>query len=175
MARRTPLYIFDLDGTLALIDHRRPLVERPACPHCGWHKACDHSRDGTRPTFKPDWDAFYAACVKDQVNKPVAKIFMTLLRSNSDIQIFSGRSEAVREQSEKWLLEQVGVYYDEDFFHMRPVGDFTPDDVLKRQWYENMLDEDKERLVAVFDDRDRVVKMWRDLGVTCLQVAPGDF
>ena len=25
------------------------------------------------------------------------------------------------------------------------------------------------------DDRDRVVKRWRDLGLTCFQVAPGDF
>lgn len=175
MTHQTPLYIFDLDGTLALIDHRRPLVERPACPHCGWHKDCDHSRDGTRPTFKPDWDAFHAACVDDRVNKPIAKILMTLLKSNIDVLIFSGRSEAVREQTEKWLDDRVNVVYDEDCLIMRPVGDFTPDDILKRQWYENMLDEDKERLVAVFDDRDRVVKMWRDLGITCLQVAPGDF
>jgi len=38
-----------------------------------------------------------------------------------------------------------------------------------------MLTEDKSRLVAVFDDRDRVVKMWRDVGVTCFQVADGEF
>jgi hypothetical protein len=27
----------------------------------------------------------------------------------------------------------------------------------------------------VLDDRDQVVTMWRGLGLTCLQVAPGDF
>jgi len=58
---------------------------------------------------------------------------------------------------------------------MRRSGDFTPDDVLKKQWLDSMLPEDRERLVCVFDDRDRVVKMWRDNGVTCLQVAPGEF
>ena len=26
-----------------------------------------------------------------------------------------------------------------------------------------------------FDDRDRVVAMWREEGVPCFQVAPGDF
>jgi hypothetical protein len=28
---------------------------------------------------------------------------------------------------------------------------------------------------GVLDDRDQVVRMWRDLGLTCAQVAPGDF
>ncbi|WP_435575134.1 hypothetical protein [Burkholderia plantarii] len=34
---------------------------------------------------------------------------------------------------------------------------------------------DRRRIVAVFDDRDSVVAMWRDAGVTCFQVAPGEF
>jgi hypothetical protein len=27
----------------------------------------------------------------------------------------------------------------------------------------------------VLDDRDQVVEMWRAMGLTCLQVAPGNF
>jgi hypothetical protein len=38
-----------------------------------------------------------------------------------------------------------------------------------------MLVDDRQRLVAAFDDRDRVVQMWRAAGVTCFQVAPGEF
>ena len=38
-----------------------------------------------------------------------------------------------------------------------------------------MSPEDRARLVMVFDDRDRVVNMWRRNGVVCAQVAPGDF
>ena len=34
---------------------------------------------------------------------------------------------------------------------------------------------DKFNILAVFDDRDRVVDMWRSLGLTCLQVAYGKF
>jgi hypothetical protein len=34
---------------------------------------------------------------------------------------------------------------------------------------------DRERLVGAFDDRQRVVDMWRRNGITCFQVAPGDF
>jgi hypothetical protein len=46
---------------------------------------------------------------------------------------------------------------------------------LKKQWLDSMLVDDRQRLVAVFDDRSSVVKMWRDAGVPCFQVAPGEF
>lgn len=58
---------------------------------------------------------------------------------------------------------------------MRQAGDYTADDVLKKQWLDAMLIDDRRRLVAVFDDRDRVVQMWRNAGVTCFQVASGEF
>ena len=58
---------------------------------------------------------------------------------------------------------------------MRAAGDYTADDVLKKQWFDGMLVDDRRRLVATFEDRDRVVAMWRAEGVTCFQVAPGEF
>lgn len=157
-----PLYIFDLDGTLALIDHRRHFVE---CPKS-----------------QQDWKAFYATCVRDQPNLPVLRI-MESLRRFADVWIFSGRSDEVREQTIDWLSMTTGFAWSDfdsaaghqDILTMRQAGDYTPDDVLKRQWLDGMLAEDRARLVAVFDDRDRVVKMWRDAGVTCLQVAAGEF
>ena len=50
---------------------------------------------------------------------------------------------------------------------------FTPDWVLKK----NMLDEnlDINDVFLVVDDRDRVVKLWRSLGLTTFQVAEGNF
>jgi hypothetical protein len=30
-------------------------------------------------------------------------------------------------------------------------------------------------VIAVFDDRNQVVRMWRDLGLTVFQVADGNF
>ena len=50
-----------------------------------------------------------------------------------------------------------------------------PDEELKSYWYLSLSEEDKKRLVAVFDDRTKLVKMWRSLGVACFQVAEGDF
>lgn len=146
----TPLYIFDLDGTLALIEHRRHFVENRA----------------------NRWDEFHAGCVDDEPNWPVIRISQMLRRAGSRIVIFSGRSGVVEGVTRDWLFSHDILYSQ---LVMRRPGDYTPDDVLKRSWYEAMTQEDKDRLVAVFDDRDRIVKMWRSLGIVCLQVAPGDF
>jgi hypothetical protein len=57
---------------------------------------------------------------------------------------------------------------------MRPQGSHTPDDVLKKAWLDELQAEGKS-VMCVFDDRDKVVKMWRDNGITCMQVNYGDF
>lgn len=144
-----PLYIFDLDGTLALIEHRRHFVEGD----------------------KKDWPAFFAACVDDKPNFPVIGVMHALENSGAEIRIWSGRSDEVRGLTEKWLKNF-------DCLHpltMRKAGDHQPDEKLKADWLDSMLPEDRERLRVIFDDRDRVVAMWRSKGVTCFQVAPGDF
>lgn len=151
-----PLYIFDLDGTLALIDHRRPILE-------------DYSNSKR-------WDDFYEACDKDEPNLNVIEIFNELIDTDRiDCWVFSGRSSKVESKTIDWLELHTGWHHHEHVLMMRNAFDSTPDEVLKRKWYENMLSVDKERLVCVFDDRNKVVKMWRSIGVTCLQVAPGDF
>ena len=153
-----PLYIFDLDGTLALIEHRRHFVERPR--------------------VEQDWKAFYAACDKDAPNDPVIDTMERLREAGADIWIFSGRSDEVREKTIQWLANQTTFMtwdLDGPMLTMRAGGDYTPDDVLKKRWLDGMLIGDKARLVAVFEDRDRMVKMWRSQGIACFQVAPGEF
>ena len=60
-----------------------------------------------------------------------------------------------------------------------PVMRFMPDDKLKLHWFNETFvdpeDMDEAEVVAVFDDRDKVVNMWREVGLTCMQVAPGNF
>lgn len=151
-----PLYIFDLDGTLALIDHRKHILQR-------------ETRD--------KWRHFYAACDQDAPNAPVIST-MERLRLSADIWIFSGRSDEVRDKTIAWLAHHTSFMSHDlagPMLQMRAEGDYTADNVLKLQWYDSMLSEDKQRLVAVFDDRDCVVAMWRDIGVTCFQVAAGEF
>lgn len=153
MTQAVPLYIFDLDGTIALIQHRRHHVEN----------------GNTR------WDRFYAECVNDLPNAPVIHTMDLLHDSGAEIWLFSGRSDEVRDQTLTWLEDHVPFYIDPRSVMMRRSDDHTADDALKRRWYNEMLDDDKRRLVATFDDRDRVVAMWRSVGVTCFQVAPGNF
>lgn len=154
-----PLYIFDLDGTLALIDHRRHIIEDP-------------SRDDSK------WRRFYDACDKDRPNEPVIRV-MESLRRFADVWIFSGRSDEVATKTIDWLAQHTSFLRSDllygDVLTMRQEGDYTPDDRLKKQWLDAMLVDDRQRLVATFDDRDRVVQMWRDNGVPCFQVAPGGF
>ena len=69
-----PLYIFDLDGTLALIDHRRHFVEGP----------------------DKDWRSFFAACVDDAPNMPVIRTLQALRKSGAEVWIWSGRSDEDR-------------------------------------------------------------------------------
>jgi hypothetical protein len=54
---------------------------------------------------------------------------------------------------------------------MRPSGNYTPDHLLKIEMAKPFLNQ----ITLVFEDRNKVVKMWRDLGICCCQVAEGDF
>ncbi len=150
-ARPLPLYIFDLDGTLALTEHRQ------------------HILDGNSPA---KWRDFFAACVDDEPNHPVIHTLRALI-GRAEIWIWSGRSDEVRHQTEGWL--DFHVMPNAPIPRMRAAGDFTPDEQLKKRWLDEMADDDRKRLVAVFDDRAKVVAMWRAAGVPCFQVAPGEF
>lgn len=168
----TPLYIFDLDGTIALIEHRRHFVEARRCLDAGCHgkgcELCDGS--GWR---KPNWRAFFAACVDDLPNLPVIDTLMSLLDAGADVWVWSGRSAEVMEQTKTWLQDH--LIADDIPLCMRLEGDFTPDEELKAGWLDAMSAYDRRRLVAVFDDRNKVVAMWRSRGVACFQVALGEF
>lgn len=173
-----PLYIFDLDGTIALIEHRRHFVEAPPCPSCGGDQgSADHmcikcGYTGLDSEFKPDWKAFYAACDNDLPNEPVIRTLHQLGASGAEIYIWSGRSDEVMMKTVAWLDEYLRVDYK---LLMRKHDDFTHDDVLKMRWLGTLDQDDRARLVAVFDDRDKVVATWRRNGVACFQVAPGNF
>jgi hypothetical protein len=57
---------------------------------------------------------------------------------------------------------------------MRKHNDYRSDDIVKKEMYFEYI-QPKYNVVCVFDDRDKVVKMWRDLGILCCQVYYGDF
>ncbi len=141
--------LFDLDGTIALVEHRFHFLEGR----------------------KKDWHAYFAACVDDPPNTSIIEVLRSLHHRGHEIWIVSGRSDEVREQTIAWLRQHDVPYHQ---LVMRSAGDKRPDDLLKRQWLVNGT-LPRERVMMVFDDRDKVVAMWRHAGLICAQVAPGDF
>lgn len=137
--------VFDLDGTLADISHR-----------------VHHVRGA-----KSDWESFFAECVHDVPNTPVINALRAHVFAGHDVEIWSARSDIVRNETEAWLWAQ-GID-PRRLVHMRAAGDNTPDAVLKRHWL-NQLHPD-ERPDVIYDDRQRVVDMWREEGIACFQVA----
>ena len=163
--------IFDLDGTLANIDSRRDI--------------------SMKPNGKLDWDVFAAPnsiLALDKPNAPVIKMAQMFKADGFKIVIFSGRNDRGFDATVQWLNDFKVPF---DLLVMRPdkfkdkswpIADgnpatpdmrFMPDEILKKKMLDTFVDIDDVFLVV--DDRDKVVKMWRDLGLNTFQVAPGDF
>ena len=83
----------------------------------------------------------------------------------------SGRMDHCRQDTIQWLIDH-NVPFDELF--MRRFKDFRADDIVKEEIYKNYI-EPQYDIELVLDDRNRVVEMWRRIGLRVLQVADGDF
>lgn len=138
--------IFDLDGTLALTKHREHFLRQEP----------------------KDWRGFYAACDGDAPCHPLILAAQALWSIGHEVEIWSGRSGEVLDKTLAWLEAH-------DLRHlkirMRPEGDHRPDTVLKAAW----LDAEPAPPDLVFEDRASMVAMYRERGIVCAQVAPGDF
>ena len=163
--------IFDLDGTLADIDARRDKA--------------------LKPNGKLDWEIFAAPqsiLDLDKPNHPVIKMAQMFHNDGFKIVIFSGRNDRSFHTTKEWL-EKYKVPY--DLLVLRPdkiqadswpiangnpatkAMRFMPDEILKKEMLDTFVDIDDVFLVV--DDRQKVVDMWRDLGLNTFQVAPGNF
>ena len=137
--------IADLDGTVCLHDGRNPY-------------------DLTRVS-------------EDIPNYPLVQ-FLKELICNKHIIFLSGREKTnqCRQDTINWLTENI---CSPDFGYkwellMRDKNNFEPDEVIKERIFHKEI-EPKYNVIAVFDDRDKVVKMWRSLGLLCNQVYWGNF
>ena len=92
-------------------------------------------------------------------------------RDRPEIILVSGRDDVARDKTLAWL-ELLDIPYDS--LLMRSTKDNRDDTVVKRELYETNI-KGKYNVLFVLDDRNKVVKMWRELGLKCLQVADGDF
>lgn len=145
--RKPRAWIFDVDGTIAHMDDRRGPFE--------WHRVGE-----------------------DRLDESVARIARIIASHEPEddnhpdvVIVLSGRDGSCRPQTEEWLRRH-GVHY--DHLWMRAAGDMRKDSVIKIELFDRHI-RDNFWVQAVFDDRDQVVRMWRDMGVPCYQVAPGAF
>ena len=164
------IVIFDLDGTLADITARKELA--------------------TKSNGKLDWVVFHdPSNIKlDVPNEPVVKMAQMFAENDFNVVIFSGRNDRSFHTTRSWLSRhrvpfQKLIMRPDKFLNwgekiasgniatqeMR----FMPDEILKKHMLDLFVDINDVFLVV--DDRDKVVKMWRDLGLNTFQVAPGDF
>ena len=113
---------------------------------------------------------------EDAVNEAVVTAVAALQSTGHCVLFCSGRDEKFRKVTMQWLHEKIlwplGIMPVN--LYMRPEGDTRRDDVVKLELFDQWI-RDRYTVTCVFDDRDRVVKAWRGIGLTVLQVAEGNF
>ncbi len=144
--------ILDLDGTIANCDHRLKLVkEKPK-----------------------NYRKFEASIPSDEPYDDVILIVKAVLRElgESALVIVTGRSidclEATKDQLCKFNIQY-------DMLFMKEKGDYRPDYIYKEEILQKIIDIFGKKPFCVFEDRDRVVQMYRKNGVRCLQVKNGEY
>lgn len=145
--------ICDLDGTLALFGNKRNPYDA---------SQCDLTDDpnlavlNTLRMFQLGYDT-------DRAPVDLQKIFF-----------FSGRTDKYKEPTVRFLENKCGFSIDGGFMelHMRVDGDFTADEIIKEQMYKDHV-EGKYNVLFVFDDRPKVVRMWKRIGLPVFNVGSG--
>lgn len=143
--------ICDLDGTLCDTRHR------------------DHYARSRQ------WDHFHE-CLDLDLSHPAVLILVTLLLDRGmPIVYLTGRPERYRQRTVQWL-SNYHVWRTSTHLLMRPDDDHRSDVVSKFDLYHAFADAHEGwRPLFVLEDRDRVVAMWRGLGLTCFQVREGAY
>ena len=144
------IIIFDIDGTLANCTHRQHHVQQ-----------------------KPKrWDLFNKGIPHDTPHDDIIWLFRLMAdEPDTTMLIASGRGEEHRTETEVWLMDNCVNY---EMLYMRKAKDSRPDNIVKKEILDQIRVEFGEPYM-VFDDRAGVVAMWRENGVRCCQVQPGDF
>ena len=144
-----PLFVvFDLDGTLADDSHRHHFIDRP--------------------NADKDWPAYFGACAKDEPIEPMIAIARALYDAGHTVEIWTGRSAVVRDETVSWLAVHCVGYH---LIRMRPAMNHRPQTELMTAW----LEEASRKPDLAVDDNMTEVRWWRSLGVTTLAVAETEY
>lgn len=147
--------VCDLDGTLSLFN--------------AINKDGSINFEHTNTHARSPYDA--SKCDEDTLNEQVAIVLESLHTSGQKIIFCSGREDMYRPQTEKFLQKHFNMDYK---LYMRKSGDMRKDTIIKEEIYNKYI-APHYNVFLVLDDRKSVVDFWRSKGLTCFQVAPGDF
>ena len=120
-----------------------------------------------------DWDRVD----EDDVHKDIIDLVMMFFKQNYYLIFVSGRDSICFEKTKNWINEKVVdnmTYKNAWNLLMRKENDNRPDEIVKKEIFFNNI-YNKYYIEYVIDDRDKVVKMWRKLGLRTLQVCEGTF
>jgi predicted secreted acid phosphatase len=146
---RKKTIIFDLDGTICNVTHRRKFV-------------------ASKPK---NWDAWNRGIALDTPNEAVKFMFESIVnRDDVEVLFVSGRSEDYREVTEAWLLDNGFDVHSN--LYMRRSRDTRDDSIVKGEIADKIVAEGYD-IFCVFDDRKRVVDMWVDRGIFVFDVGQG--
>ena len=158
------MIVFDLDGTLSDDSHRIHLIQ-------GTLRA--------DPAARVQWALYFERCGLDAPHQRMIELFRTLRFGRERVEIWTGRDGGQRAQTERWLSEHV---FGNDMWTrqenrlqyvpliMRPAGSVISDIAFKTE----LLHDARRRLdpvSLVFEDRAKMAKWWRSMGVVCCDVA----
>lgn len=144
-------FIFDIDGVLADPTHRLPLIEKTPQDWASFFKACDQDT--------PIWAPLFLACD---------------LAKKHRVELWTGRPERTRVITENWLRHHQARQLSGCVLRMRADGDHRADTLVKREFLEAIRRTGCEPDL-IFEDRARVVRMYRDEGLRVAHVAEGEF
>ena len=118
----------------------------------------------------------YSKVCEDTFDPRMLEVLYTFIESGVKIIFVTGREDVddCKELTIKWLDKNIAYSESGWDLIMRPKGDYRSDAEIKKEIYDKYI-KDKYNVMCVFEDRDKVVKMWRDEGLLCNQVYYGDF
>ena len=149
-----------------------PLVPKPYAPNPYTPKGIIVDIDGTLADHTGIRNAYDTS--KYHLDRPKEKVVQFVqeqhYRLGKKIILCSGRHDAFRDVTEEWIFEHVKIPF---ALYMREHE--GRDDSVEKLWLFDTYIRDSYNVEFVLDDRDRVVKMWRTLGLLTLQVDEGDF
>lgn len=140
-------------------------------PIVGAPKAVLCDLDGTLAIHNGRTPFDYDKCDTDLINHAVDAVLVAMGAQGYDVVFVSGREGVARAKTQAWL-EAHG--WGKAPLFMRGIGDYRKDNVVKYEIFDDHI-RNVWDVEFVLDDRDQVVKMWREIGLTCFQVNYGNF